>query len=203
MTTSQSTETPSFEDLLREHGHVPSYETTGELIRSISLGIYDEEPSWGFSDVRLSFSRVLDFEVEQVEYQPRTVAKIKPTIGFHPFWYPYGAPVPSLDFRYEDEEGSDEWQSEFIHPRVVSAGREAIMKHTASWLYHEIGGAESSLGTALRKLQAIRDADDPFRWGAPQCFHSDPGRSWEDAGGDGRIPSVGSEPTDMKVKMLD
>lgn len=199
MATSQDT----FDDLLREHGHAPSYDEADELIRSISQAIYDEEPSWGFCDVRLSWTRVLDCQVEEVKHQPRSLAKIKPTIGFHRFWYPYGAPVPSLDFQYDEDGDHTEWQSEFIHPRLVYAGREAIMEHAARWLYHAIGNGDPSLGGALRRLQAIRDADDPFRWGSPDCFHSDPGHAWESAGRDGRIPSVGDEPSDMKVKMLD
>lgn len=100
------------------------------------------------------------------------------------------APVPVVDFRIEEESGHAEWWKKIVHPRLVGAGREEVMRHVVEWIYHEVTDMAADLADRLRKLKVLREAD-ALKIGWPEG-ETVSGPAW-DVDPDDSVPCIGNE----------
>ncbi|PQJ26757.1 hypothetical protein BSZ35_19100 [Salinibacter sp. 10B] len=196
-------EEPTLDDLLNEQAHLPSAQEADELVTRLLEDIYDQQESGHhFVDVAFTYRPARGNDYLKIEDRRRAgglqYGRVKPTIGFQPYWHPVHAPIPVVAFKMVEESGYSEWWTETVHPRLVAGGREEVMKHLAEWLYHEIHEATTQLSKLLQWLSVTREAGTLAQtW--PVQMHQTPGDEW-DVDPDDRVPRIGMEEGDEPAK---
>lgn len=186
----------TFDDLLDEQGHLPDVQTTDELVSRLLADVYgQEEDGHSFTEVALTYRPPRGADYETIKNRPSAgglqYGRVKPAIGSQEFWHPINAPLPVVAFKCKEENGHVERWTKPVHPRLVAAGREEVMKHLASWLYHEIHETTAQLTKLLRWLSVTREEGTlPTTW--PCRMNDTPGEEWDVDSGD-RVPAVGRE----------
>lgn len=186
----------TFDDLLDALGHLPSVYEADELTDTLEGVIYDsDENPHSFTTVVLTYRPPRGNDYERVVSRPQAgglqYGRVQPTVGVQRFWHPVHAPIPVVAFRVNEKSGHTEWWTRTVHPRLVAAGREAVMEHVARWLYHEIHDTASTLINLLQWLSVTREEVTlSTRW--PTQMNTEPGQEW-DVDPEDRVPDIGDE----------
>lgn len=106
----EDAETPTFNDLLDEQGHLPDVQTSDKLWERLLQEVYgQDETGHHFTEVALTYRPPRGHDYKTIE--DRTSAgglqygRVKPEIGFQEFWHPINAPLPVVAFKCKEEGG--------------------------------------------------------------------------------------------------
>lgn len=184
-------ESVTFLALIEEEDWLPDEASTQDVIDTIVNALQGGVGEPEFTAVELTSVQMEEPMWSEIERRDDTAyACLQCELTGESFWLPLHAAIPAVAFRYEDEDGNVEDWTEIVHPRLVAAGREEVMRALVEWTRQKVLEASAELEFMLRRLQGLRE-QEVLKTGWPAAYSEEPLFASGPGGGRG-LPRVDS-----------
>lgn len=164
----------TFSGLIEEEDWLPDEVSTRDVIDVIVAVLHDGLGEPEFTTVKLTSVQMEESMWDEIKRRDDTAyARLQCELTGESFWLPLHAAVPAVTFRYEDKDGNVEDWTELVHPRLVAAGREQVMRALVEWIRQKVLEASAELEFMLRRLQSLRE-QDVLEMGWPVAYSEEP-----------------------------
>lgn len=150
--------TLTFPNFIEEEKWLPDEGSTQDVLDTLVNLLHE-----GSGEPEFTSTKLLSIEMEEAMWSKTEVrddvthARLQCSLTGESFWLPLHTPVPAVAFRYEDER-TEEW-TEVVHPRLVAAGQEQVMRALVAWIREKILETSAKLEFMLRRLKCLRHQD--------------------------------------------
>jgi len=140
-------------------GDLPASAPSEELEWAINEFIFSGEDDVQFQDAWITTRPVRNVEIEEtVLREGDKMHRLECQVTGTEFFVVKGALIPVVVFQTTGENDEVEPWTKRVHPRLVAAGREAVMEAlVTSYLRNKIVDAGAELVWALQQLNVLRD----------------------------------------------
>ncbi|MFB6272582.1 MAG: hypothetical protein ABEL51_06780 [Salinibacter sp.] len=151
----------TFSDIIDEVGDLPDPTPSEELEWAINEFIFSGEDDVQFQDAWITTRPVRNVEIEEtVLREGSKMHRLECQITGTEFFVSKGALIPVVVFQTTGENDAVEPWTKRVNPRLVAAGREAVMEAlVASYLRNKLVDAGAELMWALQQLSVLREVD--------------------------------------------